>query len=437
MSPPAATLKCANRFLNCLGEIAFVNAGNYTDFARSVEDLTPDARNVPSHGQSLHQFLSAIYRRSNTIAAVRQLPACYRTMAVELLLDFAEFWARLRQDMARARHSVFIQTFALEGDSVGKQLADALRDSPARDRRVLADSFTRVVLSDRFRYSPGNLFDRHLKAEARATRWMRSDLAAAGVTVKFANPYGASPRKLLSRNHKKLIVVDGAAYIGGINFSEHNAAWHDMMLRIDAARAVAFLREDFVSTWNGDDRLAQREFDALQLFTTDGRDNRRAFQPVLDMLDQARDSIFVESPYITFPFYERLREAARRGVEVKVVTPERNNWSCFANYARLESARTGIDLRLYQHGMSHLKAMLIDNEYLIAGSSNFDYLSYRLYQEIVAIFTDPQLISSFRERVMRPDLAAAVSADCNASALGQRWLSWQTKVIDLAMDALT
>jgi len=77
-------------------------------------------------------------------------------------------------------------------------------------------------------------------------------------------------------------------------------------------------------------------------------------------------------------------------VTVKIVTPEQNNWRGFANYARLESARSGIDLRLFQGGMSHLKAMLIDGEYLIAGSSNFDYLSYRIHQELLAIITNPR-----------------------------------------------
>ena len=52
--------------------------------------------------------------------------------------------------------------------------------------------------------------------------------------VKYGNPFGFSPRGWLTRNHKKLIVIDDRiTYIGGINFSEHNAAWHDMMLRID------------------------------------------------------------------------------------------------------------------------------------------------------------------------------------------------------------
>lgn len=358
-------------------------------------------------------------------------------MPTELLVNFDEFWKRLRADICAAKESVFLQTFALEGDSIGKQLGEALLVSSAKDKRILADSFTRIVLSDRLRYAPANIFDQELNNEARETEKMRAELEAAGVEIKFTNPYGASPRKLLSRNHKKLIVIDGrTAYIGGINFSEHNAAWHDMMFRIDDIDAVTFLREDYVSTWENRERLSHRKGADIELLALDGRDNRRAFQRVLDVIDNAQQRIFVESPYITFPFYERLRAAAVRGLDVKIVTPEQNNWRLFRNYARLESARSGIDLRSYR-GMSHLKAMLIDDDYLVAGSSNFDYLSYRLYQEIIAIFTDRRLIDDFQRRVMLPDLAHTNKVDCHASEFDKRWLNWQTKVIDIAVSALT
>src|SRR6266849_10248875 len=315
-------------------------------------------------------------------------------MSFELLIDFSEFWSRLSADIRSAQESVFVQTFAFEGDVVGKQLSAALLSSPAKDKRILADSFTRFVLSDRFRYSPASLFDRELRGEARATAGMFREIKNAGVELKFTNAYGVTPRRLLSRNHKKLIVIDNrAAYFGGINFSEHNAAWHDMMLRTDDADSVAFLRQDFLATWTGRDQLRHAQFDGLELFALDGRANRLVFQRVLDLIDAAQQIIFVESPSITFPFYERLREAARRGVDVKIVTPEQNNWSYFAKYARVESARSRIDLSLFQGGMSHLKAMLIDDEFLIAGSSNFDYLSYRLYQEVVGVITAPLVIA--------------------------------------------
>jgi len=359
-------------------------------------------------------------------------------MNSELLVDFGEFWARLSEDIRSAETSVFVQTFAFEGDAIGRQLSVALLSSTAADKRVLADSFTRVVLSDRFRYSPANLFDDELRHEARETAAMMSELEADGVEIRFTNPYGLSPRRLLSRNHKKLIVLDNrVAYIGGINFSEHNAAWHDMMLRIEDETVAQFLRADFLATWDGLNQVEHRNFDGIEFFTADGRANRAAFQRVLDLIDGARQSVFVESPYITFPFYERLRAASRRGVTVRIVTPEQNNWRFFANYARLESARSGIDLRLFQGGMSHLKAMLIDGETLIAGSSNFDYLSYRIHQELLAVITNPEIVADFSRRVMAPDLANARSVECTASTLSKQWLSWKMKLLDAAMEVLT
>src|SRR5712692_6961939 len=218
-------------------------------------------------------------------------------LSTELLVDFDQFWLRLSEDIRSARESVFVQTFAFEGDAVGKQLSAALLSSSAPDKRILADSFTRIVLSDRFRYSPANLFDRELRGEARATAAMFHEIKSAGVELKFTNAYAVTPRRLLSRNHKKLIVIDDqTAYFGGVNFSEHNAAWHDMMLRTDDANAAAFLGADFLSTWTGRDQIGRKQIDGIELFTMDGRANRAVFQRVLDLIDAARQTIFVESP---------------------------------------------------------------------------------------------------------------------------------------------
>src|SRR5229473_3946675 len=114
-------------------------------------------------------------------------------MSFELLIDFSEFWSRLSADIRSAQESVFVQTFAFEGDTVGKQLTEALLSSGAPDRRILADSFTRIVLSDRFRYSPANFFNRELRREARATGGMLREIKRAGVELKFTNGYGATP----------------------------------------------------------------------------------------------------------------------------------------------------------------------------------------------------------------------------------------------------
>src|ERR1044072_6707752 len=106
-------------------------------------------------------------------------------MAFELLVNFEEFWLRLRQDIAAANKAVLIQTFAFEGDSIGEQLAAALLACRASDKRILADSFTRVVFSDKCRFWPASLLDQTLKDELEKTSALRDQLQSAGIEIRF------------------------------------------------------------------------------------------------------------------------------------------------------------------------------------------------------------------------------------------------------------
>ncbi len=356
-------------------------------------------------------------------------------MRIDILVDFDAFWNRLAQDIATANQRVLVQTFSFEADRVGMLLATALENSAAADKRILVDSFSRIVLSDKFRYAPAHWSNAALRAEAKLTKQLHDKLPGIGIEIKYGNPFGLGPRRLLTRNHKKLIVVDDRiSYIGGINFSEHNAAWHDMMLRIEAADVAEFFRADFAAAWRGESFPASGSFAGIELSTLNGRSNRDVFARVLDLIDLAQSSIFVASPYITFPFYDRLRSAQQRGVLVTITTPEDNNWNHFADYARWEAARGGLDLRLLR-GMSHLKAMLIDDQYLIAGSSNFDFLSYRFYQEILAIITRPEVIASFRAQVQQVDLVRSHQAQ-ESETRASVWSRLRVRLLNMGLTLL-
>ncbi|HXM36657.1 MAG TPA: phosphatidylserine/phosphatidylglycerophosphate/cardiolipin synthase family protein [Pyrinomonadaceae bacterium] len=358
-------------------------------------------------------------------------------MRFQLLVDFDSFWENLSRDIQQAEAYTYVQTFSFEGDRAGKMLADSLSAAQAPDKRILVDSFSRVVISDRFLYAPRNWRDRELQLEVRETRRLHRTLAAAGVQIKYGNAVGLSPRRLLKRNHKKLILIDGrVAYIGGINFSEHNAAWHDMMLRIEDCDAAEFFRKDFLGGWQGHSAKGTESLAGIELHTLNGRANASTFVKVLELIEGAQSSIFIESPYVTFPFYDRLRDARSRGVQVTIVTPKKNNWNHFADYAKWEAARCDIDLRLFKNGMSHLKAMLIDDRYLIAGSSNFDFLSYHVYEEILAIITEPQLIADFRRRVLEVDLANSERVEEELTAYSSGWSRLRLRLFNKGLATL-
>jgi len=340
---------------------------------------------------------------------------------LKLLVDSAEFWTSLQGDIASSRSHVYVQALSFEGDTTGRDLARVLLEAPAPDRRVVVDSYTKYDQADKFLYYPPHLFDPSLWRLVRDTRRMFDGMRAGGVEVRFTNPVGFLLRRFPQRNHKKLALVDGrVAYIGGINFADLNFHWRDMMLRIEDPGIVAALQADFLSTWRGRHLSAAWSFDGLELHVLDGRSNPDHFAAVFDLVERAKERIYVESPALTQPFVGRLLAARRRGVPVTVMSPARNNWRVIEDYMNWLAATSPLDIRLYQDRLTHLKAMLVDDHSLVMGSANFDPWSHWFQQEYLAVVTDPGVLSDFRERVIASGLQGSLAAARTAPRLKER-----------------
>jgi cardiolipin synthase len=342
-------------------------------------------------------------------------------MSLKIQIDSDEIWSSLEDEIHSAKEYVYIQTLSFEGDTVGKRLAKSLASSNARDIRVLVDATTKFEINDKYLFSPRNFFKADLQKEVRETRKMMREMVRDGVQVKFVNPVGLFYHKLLIRNHKKLVVIDDRiAYIGGINFSEHNFHWHDMMIRIENSRIAVFLKNDFLSTWKGKNQCISKDFKGIKFHIFNVYSKNCTHDAILELIKSAKRQIFVESPYLTFPYYDAFRELRNKGVRITVLAPEVNNWWVMRGYTSWESRRSGIDLRLYKNRMTHLKAMLIDDHILIVGSSNFDYLSYLSYQEVIAVIHDADVIEDFKKRVIEEDLKNSRKFDGEVNPLKGR-----------------
>lgn len=338
-------------------------------------------------------------------------------MGMELLVGAEAFWNRLDADIRAATRDVRVQAMTFEGDAVGHRVEDALLAVPHATRRILVDSFTRYVVSDRFRYSPSALLDPHHRREVAATRLMFERLEREGARVRYTSPVGPLFVRFPARNHKKLVLIDERiSYFGGFNFSDHNFAWHDLMVRCDDPDVAAFLGRDFDATWEGRARRLHGSFRDCEVHALDGTTNEEGFRPVLDLFAHAERSITVVSPYLTFPFCEALETACRRGVHVTLVTPRDNNKRTVRDYLLWRAARAGFEVRLF-HGMSHMKAAIVDDRRLVLGSSNFDFVSYRIEPEIVVVVSAPDVIVAFKRQVLDRDLPGCTSMDFTPSAV--------------------
>ena len=331
----------------------------------------------------------------------------------------------------------YVQTYSFEGDRAGTALTEELLRARAPGRKLLIDSYTRVNQSDPWIPAPGFLFDRTLREEVRNTRRLVGILRADGAGVRFGRPFGLLGHGILRRDHKKLLLFDDrVAYIGGINFSEHNFEWHDLMIRMEHPGVARFLRRDFLRSWEGRSERTAGSFPplGLDLLALPGTGNRECLEAILGLIDRARSSIHIVSPYIGPPFTRHLAAAAQRGVDVHFVTPARNNKTCLQRFLFAEAAHCGFKVWLFPDRMIHMKCMLIDDHTLLAGSSNFDLLSYHgFFAELVALFRSPGLIADFRRRVLGPAVSASRRLDASQAREARGWgRLWSTAPILVA-----
>ncbi|WP_174299526.1 phosphatidylserine/phosphatidylglycerophosphate/cardiolipin synthase family protein [Caulobacter sp. S45] len=334
----------------------------------------------------------------------------------ELLIGAGEFWARASADIAAARRRVLVQAMTFEGDAVGLEVAAAIQASAAPLRRVAVDDYTRWVVNDRWVHTRRARRDEALQVEVRATSAMFARLEAAGVEVVWTAPVRRLWRDYPFRDHRKVIVADDVAYIGGINFSDHNFAWPDLMVRIARGEVADRLAQDFPSAEQAAAGGWRADFDGLSLYRMDGRRNAGAFTTLASHLDAACEEIVVASPYLSFPFTDGLVRAHRRGVRVSVLTPQANNKPILRRYIAGLARREGFRL-VQTPEMSHVKAVLIDDATVILGSSNFDFVSLEAEAEIVGVFTDQALAGELQRRLVEPALAQAVAHPAGGSGL--------------------
>ncbi|MBB3859668.1 cardiolipin synthase [Novosphingobium hassiacum] len=349
----------------------------------------------------------------------------------QLLVGSAAFWAQASADLAAASSRVAVQAMTFEADAAGRSVADAILGSHAASRRVLVDDYSRNVINDTMLPLPFRPAE--VVAEARATLAMFDAMNGAGVPVRVTNPVLGHLLRYPLRNHKKLLVMDDVAHIGGINFSDHNFAWADLMLRIEDQEIADFLVRDFDNDWAGTPRGVSGTFGDIELVCFDGDSNDRLMQPLIDLVASARRSVEMVSAYPTMPFVGAMAQAARNGAQVTIYSPAPNNKPVIRDYLAGVAGPAGIHLRLLPE-MTHAKALLIDGDTLVLGSSNFNFASHRTSSDIVAVVRNAALIADFEARLLGPARASSFPI---GEARIPAWRQWRARaMLELADKAL-
>lgn len=329
---------------------------------------------------------------------------------LEIMISGDEWYERLFEAIQEARHHIHIECFIVRNDSVGRRLLELLDKQASRGVtvRLMYDRFgsTQAVLSGLFHRFRG-----------------RRNLQIHGWTL--ANPLKRQFQINL-RNHRKIAVIDGRkAFTGGINFSENNLSSE----HIEAIRdyhfqvvgpAVQELQYTFVRDWHfmtgadPDTLLTAAYFPHIdtvgktmvRVINSGPSDEMEVMDDVFFMaFTSARRQILAVSPYFVPPreLVAALKAAARRGVDVRLILPLKNNhyYAGMASRALYDEMMTaGVRIFEREPPFLHAKALIVDDFFSFVGSANLDMRSLRLnYETNLAVF-DESFANRLKEFVL-------------------------------------
>jgi len=303
------------------------------------------------------------------------------------------FLSDLCEHIVQAKEKVGLQCMTFEADSVGETVIEALIESKARDKRLLIDSYSLAVVNDVWLNGPsGWLNKQQAYTEFRRLTPLLAKAQKAGVKVKFGNPLGFLWHRYPMRNHKKLMLIDNEThYVGGMNLSEHNLAWADLMIRRDGATALqSCLWNSFNADWQGNPLNQTKiiEEGMEQLYLLNGRKSSSQYNQLLSQIRNSK-SIRMVSPYVSYPFLDALVSVE----DHLLYLPKQNNKPYIGLFHKLPRYRS-LNIHWVNGPMLHMKCMLRNDEEVYYGSSNYDLISYLFEQEIIIRSRNQSLVDS-------------------------------------------
>jgi len=336
---------------------------------------------------------------------------------VQVLVDAPEAFPAMFDAIRGARHHIHLQTFILGADATGRELLDALaaRAAAGVQVRVLYDAFG--------------------SARARLRGFFRAYSGRPCLRIEDFTQVNPLRRRfqLNLRNHRKILVVDGAVgFTGGMNFYDAyrahagGGATHDYHFRVAGPAVLelqySFLRDWYYMTDEDPERLlapvyfppvppAGRVPVRLLNSGPTASESESLLDALFAAITGAQRQILLVTPYFVPPDEIRraLRCAALRGVTVKVLVPAVNNhfYVGYASQSLYDSLlESGVRIFELPPPFLHAKAALVDDALAFVGSANLDARSLRLNYETTLVAFDGDFATALK-RVVLDDFARA------------------------------
>ena len=302
--------------------------------------------------------------------------------ALEQLVTGEAAFAALEREIRAAKHSIHITTFILGADDTGRRIVKLLTERARTGVKV------RLLLD-----SVGCMFVHR--------SFLLPIKKAGGEVVWFMPVLPFTSRGSANlRNHRKIAIFDCCtAIVGGHNLARDYMGPTPFRKRfadfgaVIRGPAAALLNEVFIADWCFASRQPVEPLHAeitnhavlepkgqteLQVVAS-GPDvpGDPLYEGILAMIQEAKQSLWIVTPYFLPDevLLRSLKVKAHAGCQITLIVPARSNHPVTdlarRHYIRV-LRRAGLKVWLYQGGMMHSKAMIVDDRIALFGSANLD-----------------------------------------------------------------
>ncbi|MDI1355164.1 MAG: phospholipase D-like domain-containing protein [bacterium] len=322
---------------------------------------------------------------------------------IELVHSGKHYFDVLETLIQNSKSSLHLQTYIFECDETGLRILSSLIAAAGRGVKVtlLLDGFGSFSF-------PSAQID---------------DLLKAGIQFRFFSPFLSTENRFIGRRlHHKIAVADKyTGLITGINIgdkynSNKGPAWLDFGIytKGDLNQYLHQYCEQFYNR-SSNKLLAWEKKLAVENTDKPGglvryrrndwlRRHNEIHRSYVEAITKARASITIVATYF-LPgnnFRSILRNAAKRGVEIKIILAGKSDLPSVQhaeNYLFDFYLRNKIQIFEWKESVLHGKAMIVDSNWATVGSYNLNFLSHYFSSELNADVMDPVFILKFEKEL--------------------------------------
>ena len=390
MSPESKVTWLIVTFVPVFGPLLYLMFGERRLSKKELKQLQ-ELNSIAFHennGRQLHLQLQetdkSAYGIINALLHMDSNAEVYDQTDSQFFSSGEEMWQQMLEDLKRAEKFIFLEYYIVDEGLMWDSILEILEEKTAQgvEVKMLYDDIGCMVTL------PGD-FTVYLRSKGIDAH--KFNKVIPRMTVAYNN-----------RDHRKILVIDGQiSYTGGINLAdeyinriERFGHWKDSGIRIDGPATQAFTRL-FLMNWYIN-RGEISDFDQYHL------ENQTRFgsglcipygsgpKPIYktkvgkivyqNLINQAEDFVYITTPYliIDYDLTEDIKNAAMRGVDVRIVTPhipDKKLIQLVTRGAYPDLLSAGVRIFEYTPGFIHSKQMIVDDRFAAVGTINLDYRS--------------------------------------------------------------